>query len=266
MLSSYEILGVPSNAPLDEIKEAYRRLSSKTHPDRNVGDKASESYAKLINEAYESCCKNYKSDNASKPRQPPRETPKPPFSAKAGASNPVKKKSSTSIGLIFWLCAVALGAILKNSDSTTNHPASSAGQFVQSPERPIVFVGFTLGQEKDDVLFRYGKPPHRLKNSWWQYDFLNCSAMIHFSKMETVDQIQGWSKEKYAADSALAVNKWKIFIGERIDAVINLLSPGLQDYTIQREDNGQTRTYTFNRWHVACRCSLGEVRSIWIYS
>ena len=52
----YEILGVPRNASEDEIKKAYRRLSSKYHPDRHQGDEAkaaAEAKFKEGKEAYE---------------------------------------------------------------------------------------------------------------------------------------------------------------------------------------------------------------------
>ena len=49
----YAILGVGRSAPDKEIKQAYRRLARKYHPDVNPGDKAAEAKFKEINEAYE---------------------------------------------------------------------------------------------------------------------------------------------------------------------------------------------------------------------
>jgi molecular chaperone DnaJ len=49
----YDILGVSKTASAKEIKQAYRKLARKYHPDVNPGDKASEDRFKEINEAHE---------------------------------------------------------------------------------------------------------------------------------------------------------------------------------------------------------------------
>jgi len=49
----YQILGVRRNASEKEIKQAYRRLARKHHPDLNPGDKSAEAKFKEINAAYE---------------------------------------------------------------------------------------------------------------------------------------------------------------------------------------------------------------------
>ena len=49
----YRTLGVSRNATEKEIKQAYRRLARKYHPDVNLGDKSAEAKFKEINEAYE---------------------------------------------------------------------------------------------------------------------------------------------------------------------------------------------------------------------
>ncbi len=49
----YRILGVKKNASQKEIKEAYRGLARKHHPDVNPGNQHSEELFKDINEAYE---------------------------------------------------------------------------------------------------------------------------------------------------------------------------------------------------------------------
>ncbi len=54
MKDYYEILGVPRNASEREIKEAYRRLVRKWHPDLNPGRREeAERVFRQINEAYE---------------------------------------------------------------------------------------------------------------------------------------------------------------------------------------------------------------------
>jgi len=49
----YQILGIRRDAGEKEVKQAYRKLARKYHPDVNPGDKSAESRFKEINEAYE---------------------------------------------------------------------------------------------------------------------------------------------------------------------------------------------------------------------
>ncbi|MGH9387069.1 MAG: DnaJ C-terminal domain-containing protein [Vicinamibacterales bacterium] len=49
----YSVLGVSKTATAKEIKQAFRKLARKSHPDVNPGDKAAEARFKEINEAHE---------------------------------------------------------------------------------------------------------------------------------------------------------------------------------------------------------------------
>src|ERR1700716_1899502 len=49
----YELLGVSRKAPQKEIRQAYRKLARKYHPDLNPGDKSAEEKFKQIQEAYD---------------------------------------------------------------------------------------------------------------------------------------------------------------------------------------------------------------------
>lgn len=52
MADFYSILGVGRDATLKDIKDAYRRLARKHHPDVNPGNRRAEETFKQINEAY----------------------------------------------------------------------------------------------------------------------------------------------------------------------------------------------------------------------
>ena len=49
----YQILGVKRDASQKEVRQAYRRLARRYHPDVNPGDKAAEARFKEINEAHD---------------------------------------------------------------------------------------------------------------------------------------------------------------------------------------------------------------------
>ena len=53
MEDPYKVLGVSPNASDEEIKQAYRRLAKKYHPDLNPGDKEAARRMQEVNAAYE---------------------------------------------------------------------------------------------------------------------------------------------------------------------------------------------------------------------
>jgi molecular chaperone DnaJ len=52
-MNLYELIGVPRDARLDEIKRAYRRLARRYHPDINPGDRAAAVRFRVVADAYE---------------------------------------------------------------------------------------------------------------------------------------------------------------------------------------------------------------------
>lgn len=52
MNDPFQVLGISPSASEDEIKQAYRKLAKKYHPDLNPGDASAEVKMKEINEAY----------------------------------------------------------------------------------------------------------------------------------------------------------------------------------------------------------------------
>lgn len=59
--ADYDILEIPVNSPIEDVKKAYRKQAMKYHPDKNQGDKFSEEKFKKITNAYESICRDIES-------------------------------------------------------------------------------------------------------------------------------------------------------------------------------------------------------------
>jgi DnaJ-class molecular chaperone len=53
MRDPYEVLGVPRNASAEDIKQSYRKLAKKLHPDLNPGNKKAEHSFKEVSAAYD---------------------------------------------------------------------------------------------------------------------------------------------------------------------------------------------------------------------
>jgi len=54
----YDVLSLPSNATVDEIKKVYRAVSQEVYPDRHPGERLFEEALKILGEAYEGLTKN----------------------------------------------------------------------------------------------------------------------------------------------------------------------------------------------------------------
>lgn len=74
----YAILGVPSNASHDEIKQAFRELAMKFHPDRNPNDPVAEKKYTEISAAYAILGDEAQRATYDRMRPAPKETQRPP--------------------------------------------------------------------------------------------------------------------------------------------------------------------------------------------
>ena len=66
MTDPYKVLGIPSTATDDEVKQAYRRLAKRYHPDANPGDQNAERRMQEINAAYDEIMNRRTNPNAGR--------------------------------------------------------------------------------------------------------------------------------------------------------------------------------------------------------
>ena len=68
-MDPYDILGIPENATLEEIKKAYRREAMKWHPDRSNNSAEAKERFHQAAEAYKFLSENYSADRDSNSRR-----------------------------------------------------------------------------------------------------------------------------------------------------------------------------------------------------
>ena len=113
MKDYYYILGLSDSATQDEIKEAYKKLSKKFHPDVNDGDKFFEERFKEIQGAYEVLSDSTKRNHYDLKRKtvnPTGDNKKPSptennttHNSSTNKTNPIKIESSNAgKGLLFF--------------------------------------------------------------------------------------------------------------------------------------------------------------------
>lgn len=121
MIDYYKILGLDDKATTSEIKQAYRELALKYHPDRNNGDEKSEAYFKRVTEAYnvlsdpesrENYNRKFKASN-----RPPSENREQPYTYKRKAKP--DRTPETVLEQFITIKAV----VISTSNSNIDQPA-----------------------------------------------------------------------------------------------------------------------------------------------
>jgi curved DNA-binding protein CbpA len=127
MLNHYQILEIPEDASLEQIKVAFKKLALKYHPDKHMGDPMMEERFKEINTAYQTLSNPYSKHKydmslrfgsfdipeqpaaAPQPRPRPYERPKTPVFERES----ITSKKNLTATLYAFLFAAVVGLIFQ---------------------------------------------------------------------------------------------------------------------------------------------------------
>lgn len=145
-MNYYVILELTPGASDTDIKQAYRRLAMKYHPDRTDGDKAAEEKFKQVKEAYEKLSSgNYK-------YEPPQPSYKPTPSSQAtntGKNFSIIKGGVPDATISVTLKQVYSGVLARTSKMTICPECSGSGKYTQ-------FAPGSIGETVWQYKHKYG--------------------------------------------------------------------------------------------------------------
>jgi hypothetical protein len=167
MKDFYYILGTDTNCSSIEIKDAYRKLSKKFHPDLNQNDKYFEGRFREIQEAYEVLNHPIKRKqyDAALNKFKNNQNVNAPASDKYKATPSISNRTRTVIDIVFTIILILITCIFGDyvikAMNAPDHAKTKQITEVVSPESPIK----TKHHKKKHSLIAqiFNAPPHVIK-------------------------------------------------------------------------------------------------------
>ncbi len=128
MKDYYYILGVDANCTADDVKEAYRKLSKKFHPDLNQNDGYFESRFKEIQEAYDIL-----SDPRSRRRYDDQFINSKIYSSDPEPTKKRRYPRTTAVDIIFTLILIGITVLFGNYVLTSMNAKSKPAKVSEAP-------------------------------------------------------------------------------------------------------------------------------------
>jgi curved DNA-binding protein CbpA len=155
VLDHYQLLGIPRNAGLRQIKTAYRNLAKRCHPDRNQGSEAAAELFRQANLAYRVLSnpaqrRRYDQELARQQTTPPTSSAAKMPSAE---KDPNKFKNFLNSLLDALFGPLSPAAQSANSDQPGTRRAKRANKI----SRPDFNFYYHLAVEKESAPYRCGR-------------------------------------------------------------------------------------------------------------